>query len=476
MTGENMFFKKKEKTEAEIYEEIFAEEKKSENRNSARGSGYIVIPIVLMFVLGILVWIHAPNAALHYLYALVVMLLVCAFVGTYVYNRDGDMKLFAAIASLASIGVALQMAIDELYITYTVFQPLKLAAGLAAGVVFIVLYDLLRRFINHRYFAYVMLGFSLLIYVILYFFGIDPNGMGTHAWIQAGPITIQLTDASKIAAIMFYASLFASDDTRSEKDVLILATVFFFINLAGSVLIHELGSFFILYFLHLSIIFIFMKKGKMKRYYLLSIAALTLLGLGSAYGLYKVLQPLAAAGQLNSFTSLLWPIVRKVYLRFSVTANIYSDPYGAGYQLLQGKKALWLSGFFGNRVNFNAIPVVESDMAFIALINSFGMPAGFAAVLLFAMIMVSGSRLSIRLLSGSRKDAVVAYGLTILLCAQAALVILGSCNIIPLAGLPIPFLSRGGTYQAIVLGFCGLLLHMSEQGGVRYEGGGYHEE
>ena len=45
---------------------------------------------------------------------------------------------------------------------------------------------------------------------------------------------------------------------------------------------------------------------------------------------------------------------------------------------------------------------------------------------------------------------------------QAMLVILGSCNIILLAGLPSPFLSRGGTYQAIVFFFAGILLQMSQ--------------
>ena len=64
----------------------------------------------------------------------------------------------------------------------------------------------------------------------------------------------------------------------------------------------------------------------------------------------------------------------------------------------------------------------------------------------------------------------VVYGVTVLLFAQAMLVILGSCNIIPLAGLPIPFLSRGGTYQTIVFCFAGLLLHMSEYGGDLLEG------
>ena len=50
---------------------------------------------------------------------------------------------------------------------------------------------------------------------------------------------------------------------------------------------------------------------------------------------------------------------------------------------------------------------------------------------------------------------------------QAMIVILGSCNIIPFTGLPIPFLSRGGTYQAIVFCFTGLLLLASEHDGTR---------
>lgn len=444
-------------------------------QNSEAGSGYIVIPIVLEFLLGAFVWIQAPDALLSYLYALVPLLLMTAFVGTYVYNRDGDMKLFAAAASLTAIGIALQLVIDEVYTTYTVFSPLKSAAAFAVAIVFVLFYDLLRKLLNYSATAYIMLAFSAVIYGVLYWAGVDPNGMGTNAWIALGPVTVQLTDFTKIAAVMFYSSLFASSSGRSETHVLVLASIFFLVNLAGSVMIHELGSFFILYFLHLSVLFIFMEKGTKKRTYLLTLAGLTLLGLITAYGLYKYLRPIAEAGGLNSFTSLIWPIVQKVYLRFSITANIYFDPYGAGYQLLQGKKALWISGLFGNHVNFNAIPVVESDMAFIALVNSFGMLMGFAAVMFFVRIMRSGSKLCLRMLDYSKADAVVVYGLTVLLFAQAMLVILGSCNIIPLAGLPIPFLSRGGTYQAIVFSFTGLLLHMSEYGGSRYEGGGDDE-
>ena len=124
-----------------------------------------------------------------------------------------------------------------------------------------------------------------------------------------------------------------------------------------------------------------------------------------------------------------------------------------------------MSGFYGNTVNFKAIPVPESDMAFIALVNAFGMPMGILSVLFFLRIMLSGSELSRVLLRRSVQDGVVVYGATVLLFAQALLVIFGSCNLIPFAGLPIPFLSRGFTYQAIVFCFSGLLLHLSEDNG-----------
>ena len=62
-----------------------------------------------------------------------------------------------------------------------------------------------------------------------------------------------------------------------------------------------------------------------------------------------------------------------------------------------------------------------------------------------------------------KQDAVVAYASTILIVLQAMIVILGSCNIIPFTGLPIPFLSRGGTYLTLTFCLTGLLLHMSEE-------------
>lgn len=448
-------FRKKD-TEEDIYEEYEEEEDSS-------GSIYIIIPIILQIVMAGLLYLKNHTAALNYLYALIPLLFGTSFTGSYVYNRNGDMKLFSAAAILTTIGTGLQLLVDQVYDPVSTFSYIKLVVSFVVAIVFVMFYSLFHRLLNQTWMVYVMMFISAIIYIVLLIAGSDPNGYGTSAWIRIGSITVQLTDFTKVSAVLFYSALFSSKTSHDDNQILVLSSIFFGINLIGSVLIKELGSFFILYFLHLSILFIFMNKSTKKRIYLLVIFGLTIGALGLAFLLYKLISPAHSAGTMNTLETLLWPILNKIHQRFSVTANINADPYGSGYQLLQGKKALWMAGWFGNNVNFTAIPVAESDMAYIALVNAFGHIMGFFVIFLFLRIMLSGSELSRKLLKTEKQDAIVVYAATILIVLQALIVILGSCNIIPFAGLPIPFLSRGGTYLTIVFCFIGLLLHLSEE-------------
>ena len=445
------------------YEELEQEEieEKSETR-------YIVFPIVIQILMAILLYLRNHTAALNYLYALIPLLFGTSFTGSYVYNRNGDMKLFSSAAILTTIGTALQILIDQLYNPLTSFSIIKLVVSFFVAILFVMLYSLFRKLLNKTWMVYVMMIISALIYTVLLVMGSDPNGYGTSAWIRIGGVTIQLKDFTKVCAVMFYSALFSSSIRHDDTQILVLSSIFFMINLIGSLLIKELGSFFILYFLHLSILYIFMNKGKKKKIYLLTVFFVTIGTLGFVLLLYKLISPAHAAGTMTALETILWPILNKVHQRFSITANINSDPYGAGYQLLQGKKALWMAGLFGNTVNFTAIPVAESDMAYITLVNTFGHIMGFFVIYQFLRILLCGSELSRKLMKNEKQDSVVVYAATILIVMQAMIVILGSCNIIPFAGLPIPFLSRGGTYMALVFCFIGLLLHMSEK--YEYEG------
>lgn len=422
---------------------------------------YIGRAILFEILLAALVFLKSPAAGKHYLIALAPMLIITGLIGNYFYQKSADMKLFSACSYLASLGIGLQLLIDEIYQPAGSFSLIKYLIALLLAVIFIIFYRFFRRILNRPATAYVMMGVSAAVYLFLAKAGYDPNGYGTSAWISIAGFTIQLTDFTKVSALLFYASLFSC--TGDERKILIISSIFFLINLFGSLLIHEMGSFLILFVLHLSLLFIFLEHSRRKRIYLITVFGLCFAAVAVSFLLYKLMLPAYQAGSLSGAAAYIWPLVRKVYERFSVTANIYNDPYGAGYQLLQGKKALWMGGLFGNTVNFHAIPVAESDMAFVALIAELGFPIAFFALIQLTRIAIHGGELSIRLLKKNPQDAVVVFGAAAMLFMQGIIVILGSCNIIPLTGLPIPFLSRGFTYQAITFCFTGVLLHLSRE-------------
>lgn len=429
--------------------------------NSDRFIGHVMLFEILMAVLLLM---RSKTAAIHYAIALAPMLIITGIIGNICYQKSADMKLFSSCGYLTSIGIGLQFLIDQVYQPADTFNVIKYLIALLLAVLFIVFYKYFRKILVHRATVYVMMGISAAIYLFLFFAGYDPNGYGTHAWISIAGFTVQLTDFVKVSALLFYASLFSSRYRNDENKVLSLSTIFFLVNLAGSLMIHELGSFIILFILHLAVLFIFLKHSKRKRIYLISIFTICFASVAIAFLLYKLLLPSYQAGTLSGIKAFLWPFARKIYERFSITANLYSDPYGAGYQMLQGKKALWMGGFFGNTVNFSAIPVAESDMAFVALICTLGFPLAFFALIQLTRIAIHGGELARKLLPKEPQDAVVVFGAAAMLFIQGAIVILGSCNVIPFTGLPIPFLSRGFTYQAIVFCFTGILLHLSQEG------------
>lgn len=455
-----MLFQKKELVDVqdETVSSEIAEEVKVDHSDR-----YIVLAIAFELLFGVLVFLKSQEAGKNYLFALAPLILFTGFIGNLCYQKSCDMKMFCMMAVLSSLGIGVQLSIDQLFYTSMPFSLLKYTISVIVAVLFVGFYAVFRRLLNFRLIVFLMLVATVGLYGVMYKYGYDPNGYGTRAWLVVGPYTVQLTDFTKVIALLFYASLFSSSFRDNENVVLVTSTLFIFLNGLGSVLIHELGSFFIIFFLHLALLFIYLDHSKKKRLYLCVIFALSFVSIVIAFWLYNLLLPQYEAGTLDSIQRFLWPFVKKIYERFSLTANVQNDPWGAGYQLLQARKVMWFSGIFGNTIYFNRIPVVESDMAFIALIDTFGWPLGFLMVFLLSGIAMHAGRVARRLYSKDPQDSVSVAGAGAMLYMQGLLVILGSCNIIPLTGLPIPFISRGFTYQTIVFCFCAILLHRSKE-------------
>jgi len=135
---------------------------------------------------------------------------------------------------------------------------------------------------------------------------------------------------------------------------------------------------------------------------------------------------------------------------------------GAG-QIVQGIIALSSGGIIGAGFGLGhagaLVPVVQSDMIFTALGEEFGLAGLFAITGIYLLIIYRGYRIAIE--ASNEFDQLLAAGLTSIFAIQTVIIVAGNMKFLPLTGIPLPFLSYGGS--SIIANFIiiGILLRIS---------------
>lgn len=139
----------------------------------------------------------------------------------------------------------------------------------------------------------------------------------------------------------------------------------------------------------------------------------------------------------DGFLTSPWgKICKKAYDRFSVTIN-YDKVKGTGmaYHMDQSAKSMKVGRFFGNNESIVYVPNHDTDSAIASLINRLGLV--FAIVLLFAYLLIFSAVI--------KADSPVRIMAVSALVFQALITYLGVVNVIPLTGIGVPLISRGGS-------------------------------
>lgn len=150
--------------------------------------------------------------------------------------------------------------------------------------------------------------------------------------------------------------------------------------------------------------------------------------------------------------------------RFLAFIDPWAQPHGTGYQLVQALIAIGSGGIFGvglghsvQKIHF--LPEAHTDMIFSIVAEELGL-VGVAIVLLgFISIAVVGTRIAMR--AQDRFNALLAAGLTAMLCVQAILNLGGVVGALPLTGVPLPLISYGGSNLLVSLMSLGLLANIA---------------
>jgi cell division protein FtsW len=150
--------------------------------------------------------------------------------------------------------------------------------------------------------------------------------------------------------------------------------------------------------------------------------------------------------------------------RIFAFVNPWHDAQGAGFQIVQAMIGLGSGGIFGRGLGqsiekANFLPEAHTDMIFAIIGEELGLVGATALIAAYTTFAYVGLRIALRCRDPFGKA--LAAGLTMLVCGQAAINIAAVMGLAPLTGIPLPFVSYGGSSLIVTLSVVGILLNIA---------------
>ncbi|HLT19499.1 MAG TPA: FtsW/RodA/SpoVE family cell cycle protein [Thermomicrobiales bacterium] len=362
----------------------------------------------------------------------------------------GDQVLFPVTVALSALGLLviqrLQPALEARGPSYGLLperQLLYLWIGLGL-LAFVVVF--IRRIGWMRRYKYSWAVGSILLMLFTMVFGTEIQG--ARLWLTVGPVTIQPSEITKVALVIFLAGYLAENEdlivAKYRVGPLNLPPIPYLLPIilmwAFSMLIvvaqNDLGT--ALLFFGVLLAMVYLASGR------LSYVAAGLLAF--------------AAGSYIAYEAF-----SRVQLRIQNWLDPWQDPVDAGYQQIQSEYAMASGGLFGRGLAFGSpgfIPEVHSDYVFAAIGEELGLLGTFAVLMLFLLLVFRGYYIAMR--ARDPFGRYLAAGLTSILAVQTLIIIGGTVRLIPLTGITLPFVSAGGSSLLSNFLIIGLLLRISD--------------
>jgi cell division protein FtsW len=270
----------------------------------------------------------------------------------------------------------------------------------------------------------------------------------THRWIRYGPAGIQPSELAKLAVIL-YLAWFLGQKRRSKAAMEFSKQDFLqtILPAAGPVLIY------------VCLILLQPDLGTAVDIALVATAVLFAAGMSWKW---------IAAGFAASLPALYFLIFHVSYRQARITAFLDpdSDPQGAGFQLMQSLIAVGSGGFTGvglmeSKQKLFYLPEAHTDFIYAVICEELGYIGAIAVIALFAAYGWRGLRAAFAASDGFGR--LLALGITALVLSQALINFAVVLGMVPTKGIPLPFVSYGGSSLLVMLLATGVLLNISQQ-------------
>jgi rod shape determining protein RodA len=349
-----------------------------------------------------------------------------------------DWTLLVLVLGICAIGIlniysAVHSAGERLYPLY-----IKQVQWVLLGLFFMIIIFLIDyRVINEG--AYLIYGVSVALLLLVSFYGYTTRG--SQRWMAVGGFSFQPSELVKLTIILALARYF--DDHKSHESYTLRELFIpFLIVLAPFLLIlrqPDLGTALIILIISASIILFIGVNWK-------SVAV-------------------ALTGSLI-FIPIAWHFL-KDYQKGRLITFLYPDhdPLGAGYHIIQSMIAVGSGGMFGkgfikgSQTQLKFLPEQQTDFVFSVFAEEWGFMGAFVLLIMFMSLILWG--LKIALHSRDLLGTLIAFGITALIFWEVFINIGMVLGILPVVGIPLPFLSYGGSAMIVLLTAVGLLMNVS---------------
>lgn len=314
-------------------------------------------------------------------------------------------------------------------------QLLGVALGIFAMIFFTFFdYHLLKKF------RYIILAVSVVLLILVFVPGFGVQSYGANRWVNILGISLQPSEITKFALILFLASYLSENHEKIKTFKGLLPALIVAGVLCVLVIIEPSMS--VTMCLAFLTFFMLIIGGINKKH--------TLLFTGLA-GLCVPLLIISEPYRMKRLFAFLDPWV---------------SPQGEGFQLIQSLYSLGNGGWFGvglfeSRQKYLFLPFAESDFIFSIIGEEFGLVGCLALIAVFGVLVYF--LIKIGLNAKDRFGCLLSCGVGILIAVQTLLNVAVVTGSIPPTGLPLPFISSGGTSVAVFMAGVGVALNVHIQ-------------
>lgn len=348
-----------------------------------------------------------------------------------------DRILCAAVIALTFFGLLMVFSVTTVGGEISVMRVLKqtIAAGIGFALMRWLMFGDYRDWRNQKT-VFTVLGASVILLVAAFLFGVGAN---TSRFLRFGQLSFQPSELAKLSLILFLAYYLETVGDRLDS----------LRSLAGGGLI--LGALCLLVFGGRDL-------GTAVSMMIIAAAILWVAGLETRYFLL-------GAGLAAPLVGLAIYLEPYRWERLMIFRNPESDPLGAGFQIIQSTIAVGSGGVTGaglmlGRQKMSFLPEAHTDFIFASVAEELGLVGCLFVIAAFGVILWRGLRTAMR--APDAFGRYLAVGVTALIVSQALINMGVVLALLPTKGMPLPFISYGGSSMMMTLAAAGVLLNVSQ--------------